>query len=425
MSSDHSAFHCWADACLLRSCRSHWRSDRLLGATLCLAAVLITAASAGAADLAAASADSWASFRGTAEGTGRSKTVLSLPLEVRWKQQVSELGFDATPVIANGVIYLGDLDGRFTALSLTDGMLLWETTGSLGYTASAAVCGDVVVVGDIDGLIHGLSAADGTTLWTHESAGEISGGPTVLPAAGELPLRVLVGSQDASLSCLAVADGKLLWTHTIADQIRCSPTVAAGRVFLAGCDGKLHVINADDGTTLGEVMIDGPTGTTPAASEDHVYFGSEGGTFYAINVTTPDVRWQMRPAAGGQAYRSSAAIGMSDAGPLAIVGSRSRVVEAFHLEDGSRPWRQRMRGRIDGSPVVLPATAGSSEPVEVAIVGDAAGNVAALQTADGEILWEFDAGSGFIASPAVAEGCLVMATDDGTVWCFASEASDR
>lgn len=388
-----------------------------------VAAITTAAANCPAAELAEAPAEAWPMFRGTVEGTGRSAAVLPLPLAPRWQKQVSEIGFDATPVIADGSIYLGDLDGSFWAISLADGDIRWTTTGSLGYTAAAAACGDVIVVGDIDGAVHGLSAADGSTLWTHESAGEISGGPTVLSATDDLPLRVLVGSQDATLSCLAVADGRLLWSHTIADQIRCSPTVADERVFLAGCDGKLHVISSSDGTALGEVAIDGPTGTTPAAFESHVFFGTEGGTFFSIDVAEPAVDWQMRPAAGGQAYRSSAAIGLSPSGPLAIVGSRGRVVEAFRVADGSRSWRQRMRGRIDGSPVVLRAAADPGTSEEVTIVGDTAGRIVALRTADGESLWEFDAGGGFIASPAVAQGCLVMAADDGTLWCFAAEGS--
>jgi outer membrane protein assembly factor BamB len=395
----------------------------LSGTALVLsAAISVPAASCPAAEPAEAAADAWPMFRGTVESTGRSAAVLTLPLAPRWQKKISEIGFDATPVIADGSIYLGDLDGSFWAISLADGGIRWTTTGSLGYTAAAAACGDVVVVGDIDGAVRGLSIADGSTLWTHESAGEISGGPTVLSASGDLPLRVLVGSQDATLSCLAVADGSLLWSHTIADQIRCSPTVADERVLLAGCDGRLHVISTRDGTALGEVPIDGPTGTTPAAFESRVFFGTEGGTFFSIDVAEPAIDWQMRPAAGGQAYRSSAAIGLSPAGPLAIVGSRGRVVEAFSLADGSRSWRQRMRGRIDGSPVVLQAGTEAMHQ-EVALVGDAAGRIAALRTADGEPIWEFDAGSGFVASPAVADGCVVMATDDGTLWCFAAEGT--
>ena len=58
---------------------------------------------------------------------------------------------------------------------------------------------------------------------------------------------------------------------------------------------------------------------------------------------------------------------------------------------------------------------------QVAIVGDSAGKIVALRTTDGEILWEFDAGNGFASSPAVAAGCVIMASGDGTVWCFGAE----
>ena len=195
--------------------------------------------------------------------------------------------------------------------------------------------------------MRAFDAASGEIRWTHETGGEVSGGPTLLP--GDDGMRVLIGSQDATLACLALADGKVIWKHTIADQIRCSPTVAAGKVLLAGCDGKLHVIDAATGTEDVAVAIDGPTGTTPAAAGSLALFGSEGGVFWAIDVTAGKVAWKLVPQGNGQAYRSSAAI----AGDLALVGTRGRAVEAFALADGARAWRQGMRGRVDGSPVVV------------------------------------------------------------------------
>jgi len=54
----------------------------------------------------------------------------------------------------------------------------------------------------------------------------------------------------------------------------------------------------------------------------------------------------------------------------------------------------------------------------LAIVGDTAGRIVALDTADGSVAWEFEAGDGFASSPAVAAGRLVMASEHGTIWCF-------
>jgi outer membrane protein assembly factor BamB len=368
-----------------------------------------------AADVPEAAADAWPMFRGCAAGTGRSAATISLPLEERWHRTFEKTAFEATPVVAAGTIYVGDLDGTFHALAVETGTTRWTFASKAGFSASAAASTDpalpLVVVGDADGVVHALDTASGALRWEYETEGEISGGPTLVHDADAA--RVFVGSQDASLACLDLATGRLIWKHSIADQIRCSPTVADGVVFLAGCDGKLHVIDAATGTERSAVPIGGPTGTTPAAHESRVYFGTEGGGFFAIDVAAAKVVWQFMPAANAQAYRSSAAI----ADGLAIVGSRGRAVEAFAVADGARAWRQPMRGRVDGSPVVA-HLAGSKDLI--ALVGDAAGRLTALDAATGKPAWEFDAGGGFVASPAVAAGHVVTASDDGTIWCFRS-----
>jgi outer membrane protein assembly factor BamB len=389
-----------------------------------LATVLLVLATAAvgaepAADT--APADAWPMARGSAAGTGRSASLLALPLAEAWHREFEKTAFGAVPVIAAGTIYVGDLDGTFHALSLADGTTTWSFKAeAAGFPSAAAISPDpalpVVIVGDDTGVVRAFDAATGTVVWEYETDGEISAGPTILPTAGGGG-RVLVGSQDASLSCLNLADGKPLWKHSIADQIRCSPTVArtpAGdRVFIAGCDGKLHVIDAATGEETAAVPIGGPTGTTPAVAGDRVFFGTEGGGFFAIDFRAGESAWTVQPAAAGQAYRSSAAV----AGDLVLVGSRGRAVEAFARADGGRTWRQPMRGRVDASPVVVEATAGGRR-LAVAIVADAAGKVAALDAATGEPAWDFDAGGGFDAGAAVADGRVVIASSRGTVWCF-------
>ena len=389
----------------------------LLGGLLALMSAV-----AAADGIEAAPADAWPMARGCPAGTGRSATTLELPLAEAWHRAFEGTAFAAVPVIADGVVFVGDLDGTFRAVSLADGADRWTfTAADAGFPAAAAIGGAgvarLVVVGDDTGLVRGIAAATGEVRWTYETEGEISGGPTIIDAA-DGP-RVLVGSQDASLACLSLADGKLLWKHSIADQIRCSPTVArtaAGdRVFLAGCDGKLHVIDAATGAETAAVPIDGPTGTTPAVAGDRVFFGTEGGVFFGIDFVKGAAAWRKPAAVTGQSYRSSAAI----ADRLAIVGFRGKAIEAFATTDGERAWRRPTRGRVEASPAVVTATGpGGAPPREVAIVADAAGVVVALDAATGEPAWDFDAGGGFGGGPAVAAGRVVIASDDGTLWCF-------
>ncbi|MFM7107113.1 MAG: PQQ-binding-like beta-propeller repeat protein, partial [Planctomycetaceae bacterium] len=381
--------------------------SRRLALAAVAAALAMAAFTAGAGAFAAepdvidaAPADAWPLARGCLAGTGRSAAELRLPLAEAWRRDFEKTAFGAVPVIAADTIYVGDLDGTFHALALDSGATRWSfKTEAAGFPAAAAVSTDpavpLVVVGDDAGVVRALDRGMGAVRWEHETAGEISGGPTILPRPDGA--RVLVGSQDASLTCLDLAGGAVVWTFTIADQIRCAPTVVrtevGDRVLIAGCDGRLHIVDADTGAAVAAVPIDGPTGTTPAASGALALFGTEGGSFFAIDVARAAVAWQARAAAGGQSYRSSAAV----ADGLAIVGSRGRAVEAFSLADGARAWRRPMRGRVDASPVVVAARGGAGAaagdaPRQVAIVADAAGRIAALDARTGEPAWEFEAG---------------------------------
>jgi len=389
-------------------------------------AVAIPPPPAAAADADAAPADAWPMARGCLAGTGRSAATLGFPLVEAWRRDFGGTPFTAVPVIADGTIYLGDLEGRFHAIDLATGETRWTCRlDEAGFTSAAAVAADPalpLVVGDDLGVVRGLDRGTGAVVWEFTTEGEISGGPTILETV--TGPCVLVGSQDATLSCLEIATGTKRWQHAIADQIRCSPTVArtaAGdRIFLAGCDGRLHVIDAADGREAAAIEIGGPTGTTPAVSGSRVVFGTEGGSFFAIDFLEAAVAWQKQPAAGAPAYRSSAAVTEE----LAIVGTRGRAVEALAIADGRRRWRHPMRGRVDASPVVVTAAGTATDPAApprpVAIVADAKGTVAALDAASGEPVWEFDAGGGFAAGGAVAAGQVVLASDDGVVWCFQS-----
>jgi len=177
------------------------------------------------------------------------------------------------------------------------------------------------------------------------------------------------------------------------------------------------VIDVATGAETAAVPIDGPTGTTPATLGDRVFFGTEGGVFFAIDVVKGEVAWRAAATAAGQSYRSSAAL----TNDLAIVGFRGKAIEAFAVADGGRAWKQPMRGRVEASPAVASASGPNEAPARaVAIVADSAGRIAALDAATGAPAWEFDAGGGFGGGAAIAADRVVLASDDGILWCFRS-----
>jgi len=88
-----------------------------------------------------AAADYWPLVRGDAFGTGVARRPVVDDLEVLWKYTAGkDAGFDATAVIADGVIFVGDSAGVFHAVRLSDGTGVWTKEFAYsGFGAGAAI----------------------------------------------------------------------------------------------------------------------------------------------------------------------------------------------------------------------------------------------------------------------------------------------
>ena len=222
----------------------------------------------------AADAKNWPLFRADSHSSGVAVSKLPEKLSVLWKFRVEDGGFETTPAVVDGVVYVGDFDGKLYAIDAATGDKKWDFAGELGFVASPSVYKGHVYIGDLDGKFYCVNAKSGKKVWEFATEAEIDS------SANFYKDNVLIGSQDATLYCMNAADGKPVWKFTIDDQIRCTPTVVDNRCFLAGCDGKLHIVDLDKGEAVDDVPIESPTGTTPAVRGQRVYFGTHAGDFF-------------------------------------------------------------------------------------------------------------------------------------------------
>ncbi|HET6883511.1 MAG TPA: PQQ-binding-like beta-propeller repeat protein [Pirellulales bacterium] len=342
--------------------------------------------------------DVWPVFRGDAASRGVAETTLPDKPAVVWKKSFKDGGFEATAAIVDGMIYVGSFDGNLYAMNLANGEEKWKFHTELGFKAAPAVREGVIFIGDVDGKFYAIDAATGKEKWSVTSGAEINAG------ANFYRDKVLFTSQDGGFYCLEPADGKLVWKYSIDNMIQCSPTVVENRGFLAGCDGKLHVVDLDKGVAAATVDIGDPTLSTPAADGDVVYFGTQGGRFLAVDWRQAKVVWTYEPKRT-QPLLSSAAV----AGGLAVFGGKDRTVHALKLADGDEAWSFRTHSPLDSSPVVVGSRV---------FVGGGDGRVYGLDLKSGEKTWEYEAGGRFPASPAVAQDRLVIGNDAGDFFCF-------
>jgi outer membrane protein assembly factor BamB len=356
-------------------------------------------------------AENWPVVRGDTLGSGVANTTLPDQLETLWTYKAADdAGFDATAIVVQGIVYVGDNMGTFHAVRLADGLPVWTKQFEDGsFAAGAAFDNGKLYVGDLNGIVRCLAAVGGEELWSANVEGEIYAGPT--PHGDD----VLVTSELGTLTCLNAADGKLRWQpFRIEAPLRCSPTILSGRAMLSGCDSLLHIIDVSDGTEIQTVKIDGPTGATAAIHENRAYFGTEGGTFFAIDIPVdgadePQVAWTFRDPRRGQPIRAAAAV----TSEIVVVGSQGKAIYGLDPATGNEKWQPiTTRSRIESSPVI----AG-----EHVVAATAAGKIYLIDVKSGEVKWEQEMGGSFTASPAVVDNRIILGNGDGTLYCFGSK----
>jgi uncharacterized repeat protein (TIGR03803 family) len=273
-------------------------------------------------------------------------------LSVKWSYNTN--GVESSPVVANGVVYVG-CDFSVCALNARTGALVWSYKTGNGVYCSPAVANGVVYVGSVDHNLYALNAQTGALLWSYTAEAPVESSPTV--ASGV----VYVGSgSPGNLYALNASTGALLWSYATGIYFS-SPAVANGMVYV-GSGGNVYALKANTGAKLWSYTTGRRVFSSPAVVNGVVYVGSDDGNVYALNAST-----------------------------------------------GAKLWSYATGGAVDSSPAVANG---------VVYVGSDDGNVYALNAKTGALLWSYTTSNDVESSPAVANGVVYVGSDDGNVYAF-------
>ena len=111
----------------------------------------------------------------------------------KFKTDVRNVWFGSSPAIADGVVYIGSLDGRLYALDARTGEEKWSFKTDGRVYSSPAIAGSMVYFGSGDGRLYALDARTGQEKWRFKTDGGVNSSPAV---AGGV---VYFGSTDGYL----------------------------------------------------------------------------------------------------------------------------------------------------------------------------------------------------------------------------------
>ena len=203
----------------------------------------------------AQSANDWPQLQYGPKRTGHNPQALSGPFSEKWMRDLGTPMEDRMqPVIADGMVIVGDLMGTVHALNENNGNTVWTfaTGGPILY--SAALDNGVVFVGSHDGYLYALNLASGNELWRAVIFKGVGGAPLVWNS------RVYAGGKDGFFYAFDAASGSPLWKFDTAATspaslrapILSSAAVHPGKnlVFFAAENLKAYALNATTGALV-------------------------------------------------------------------------------------------------------------------------------------------------------------------------------
>ena len=224
----------------------------------------------------------------------------------------------SSPVVADGVLYVGASDGTVYALDATNGAQKWRFRTGGPVASSPAVGGGLVYFSSLDGKVYAVDAATGAERWSFATKGErrftAPGIHGAIPRTEQMPDpfdvflssptlvsgTLYIGSGDQHVYALDAATGALRWSFATGDVVHASPAVANGLVYIGSWDRNLYAIDAATGrerwryTTGNDTVIYNQIGiaSSAAVANGLVFVGGRDGHFHAVDALTGELRWK-------------------------------------------------------------------------------------------------------------------------------------
>ena len=287
---------------------------------------------------------------------------LAPPLRVGWRFNDGAL-LEFPPVIYHEALYVLDDDGSARAVDLRNGRVLWHRQVGTLAAASPAIAAKAQLVlmpllsttghSPGAGRFVALSMKTGRIVWSR-----------TLPAGSESsPIvdgqTVYFGDQSGTLYARNVQTGHLYWSYRASGAIKGGPALVDGVLYFGDYAGRAYAISAVNGHQIWAVSTDGAhfgfgSGqfySTPAVAFGRVYMGNTDGRVYSFGARTGALAWAT--ATGAYVYASPAIADPIGLGPTVYVGSYVGNLYAFNAQSGAIRWSHPAGGKISGSATVL------------------------------------------------------------------------
>jgi outer membrane protein assembly factor BamB len=335
----------------------------------------------------------------------------------------------ASPVVADGVLYVMDVEAVVHAFNADTGARLWTRAISQDKRNRKAVFGGGVSYDNgklfaIDGVgeVVAMDAKDGKILWHVRPGGPMRGAPTV--AYG----TIYTVSQDNQLYALSEEDGSLQWNQSASLESQgvfgsAAPAAGRGTLVAGFSSGELNAYRYENGRTLWQDTLSRSISSTSVSSladidaapvideKDRVYAIGQGGRMVALELTTGQRVWEENIAGISTPWLAGEWLFVvtDDAKIICLSRGNGKVRWISDL-GGFKNMKKRKGGVVSW---VGPVLAGGRLGVL-----NSEGEIVSVSPTDGKVLGRIKGHAPFNLDPIVANSTLYVVDQKGHITAY-------
>ena len=321
----------------------------------------------------------------TGGGTYNSTFANDAIMKKKWSIKTGGKIFGSASV-NNGIAYFGSDDSCMYAVNSL-GELQWKFKSDGKIRSTPAVADTMLYFNSYGGTFYALHALSGSQFWQFETEGE--GVFTALGINGNTPKDQML--EDP-------------W-----DVYQSSP-IYIDSVIYFGCGKNMYALNRFTGTQLWKYSAPNVIHSSPALSNNKLYFGCWDSKLYALDATNGSLLWEYQtgldPTNNLMAGIQSSPLIVDT---LVVVGSRDGNVYGINANTGEKIWKTGFSGSwMTSSFAVVNDTiyTGSSD----------AASFFALNKLTGEIIFSIRFPSFMFSTPAYSNGIVFIGCTNGSVY---------
>lgn len=327
-------------------------------------------------------------------GSPTSKSVLNNEIKPIWAFQCED-ELRGTPVLHNGIVYIGCYDNNLYALNASSGEFQWKYPADGGIVSRPAVFEDAIYFGSEDHRLHAVSIRAGKLIWSYYTDGRIRSSPRISDN------HIFFGSDDTCLHAVNMATNREAWKVETGSEVRSSPFIFNEIIYFGNEAGDFFALDYR-GNIKWRFKAKRNITSSPCVNDNVVYFTSLDSHLYALDAKSGWLIWRFR-------MDRPSIVSPVAVDNLIIAGSSDGHIYAVEARAAREAWRFKTEHQVNGSPVVYK---------DCVYCGSVDGYLYCIEYKTGRLRWKFETKGPITGTPLVYDDIVYVGSHDHFIYAL-------